>query len=826
MQTGNRDARYVMLHNSEPTTTSLLSRKYSSVDLQPRRRGQSNHFFVNIQDASPYPFSIDCFTHALSFLGGKDKILAALTCRAWKKLVYSPQLWPILDLSSYSSVVHNLLLEHILNKYAVRFTELRVLRLEGCSALRSSCLKIITENCPDLEVLLLTGCSQIHQKAVIAALPFLPKLQKIELFGVTEDYSVAEFLKKKYPWLDLGMFWLQYLASIGKEDQFMIMNGGHGARARYLREVQFPDEEEKLSVDVADENFEFYEIEEKADTVEAIMVPPLASRDFPFGKIMPEIRDRFEEGPPEPVTAPCRYAGGFVGGCWGQLSGRVVFSNQFYPRGGNYPREVLYSCYEHRDEDFKDEELEWCRACERFTREGSFFGEMTCKVCFDEKNLQNREIWVPLTAAGIKSFNFNHVLAHTLTIADRRNLPTTLKNYGNANFTLDLTFEDEEVEDMDLSEAPVKAFWNANSQKIRLQVHALKKRLDKAKKKNETRALLLYRGSTCVEIHADKGLLFDGSDGQDYINLTIQAWGEFYNILGPILGTLLAVLLFLNQIISFTDGLPIVRSNPISLPDRPQKSSSWEQYIIVGFIGVLVVIVMALRFLSRFRALFERMFRSFLVADIFLILAIGAGVLAMVSADNLNISTDIISMALAALNFGIVGLLAFYKPVPEAMHRIFLVTLFGLMAIILGSVLGWWTLVFIIVFAGTDVFAMVRPRFAAHFSPFLLPTNLQVPNTNPKIFYEINGLRLRATDFLFYGLMAVFTTDSIVKATVGYTGILFGCALCVYVLPFFSKKIRPLPVSFLLLLLSLFLTDQILNPYLIDSSIKWTLMHP
>jgi len=605
----------------------------------------------------------------------------------------------------------------------------------------------------------------------------------------------------------------------------MIMNGVHGARARYYREVHFPDEEEKLSLDLADENFEFYNIEEKAESVEALLAPPLASRDFPFGKILPEIRERFEEGPPEPLPASCRYGGGFVGGCWGQLSGRVVYSNQFYPLGGNYPREVLYSCHEHRDEDFKDEELEWCRACERFTREGSFFGEMTCKVCFDEKNLQNREIWVPLTTSGIKNFNFNHVLAHTLTIADQRNLPTTLKNYGNTNFTLDLTFEDEEVEDIDFSEAPIKAFWMANSQKIRLQVHALKKRLEKAKKKNETRALLLYRGSNRVEIHADKGLLFDGSDGQDYINLTIQAWGEFYNILGPILGTLLAVLLFLNQILDFMNGLPIPGSDPINLPDKPQESSSLAQYIIIGFICVIIAVV-GLCFLRRFRTLFERIFRIFMVADIFLILAIGAGVLAMASADNLNISTDIISMGFAAWNFGIVGLLAFYKPVPQVMHRVFLVTLFGLMAIILGSVLGLWTLVFILVFAGTDVFAMLRPRFATHFTPFLLPTNFQVPNTNPKIFYEINGLRLRATDFLFYGLMAVFTTESIVQVTIGYTGILFGCTLCVYVLPFFSKKIRPLPVSFLLLLLSLFLTDQILNPYLINSSIKWTLMHP
>jgi len=734
----------------------------------------------------------------------------------------------VLDLSSYSKAVHNLLLEHILNKYAVRFTWLRVLRLEGCSALRSGCLQIIVDNCPHLEVLLLTGCAKIHHKAVVESIPFLPKLQKIELFGVTDNFAVAEFLKAKYPWLDLGMFWLQYLASIGKQDPLMIMNGLSGARVKYASELKFPGEEEipQVPLNIADDNFAYYENDEKAETMEALEVrPPLASRDFPFGQISPDIRERFEEGPPSLESGTCRYEGGFVGGCWGEVVGRVVYSNQFYSRGGNYPREVLYSCHEHKDEDFKDEQLEWCRACERFTRESSFFGEMTCKVCYDEKNLLNREIWVPLTSTGIKSFNFNHVVAHTLTIADRRNLPCTLKSYGNATFTLDLAFEAEDVDVIDFSEAPIKAFWEANSQKIRLQVHALKKRLKRAKKKNETRALLLYKDMSKVEIHADKGLLFDGADGQDYINLTIQAWGEFYNILGPILGTLLAVLLFLHQILDFTNGIPVTGAGPINLPDKPGESDSWQMWIFVVFLGIGFGLG-AFCFITRFRAFFERIFRSFMVVDIFLILAIGTGVLAMVTADNLNISTDIFSMAAATWNFGMFGLLTFYKPVPQIMHRIFLVTLFGLMAIILGSVLGWWTLVFITVFAGTDVFVMFRPRFGAHFTPFLLPTNFQVPNTNPKIFYEINGLRLRATDFLFYGLMAVFTIDSVVQVTVGYIGILFGCVICVYVLPFFSKKVRPLPISFALLLLSLFLTDQILNPYLTNSSTKWTLKYP
>jgi len=783
---------------------------------------QGDQSEISIHELNPYPLCVDCFTHALSFLSGKDKVKAALICKAWKTLVYSPGLWPVLDLSSYSSAVHNLLLEHVLNKYAVRFTELRVLRLEGCTALRSGCLKIITENCPDLEVLLLTGCSKIHHKAVIATIPNLPNLEKLELFGVTEDYSVAEYLKRKYPWLDLGMFWLQYLASIGKEDPLMIMNGPNGARMRYPREVEFPDDIPE-PVEAKVDDFQFYEEDVKAPDVEALYGPPLASRDFQFGRILPEIQERFEDGPPVLKDVTCRYAGGFVGGCWEQVRGRVIYSNQYYSRGGNYPREVLYSCREHRDEDFKDEELHWCRACERFTREGSFFGDMTCKVCHDENNLQNTEIWVPLTTTGIKSFNFNHVLSHTLNIADRRNLPATLKRYGTAKCTLDLTFEDEIGGDMDFSEAPIKSFWEANSQKIRLQVHTLKKRLERAKKKNETRALLLYRGTSTIEVHADKGLLFDGPEGQDYVNLTIQAWGEFYSIIGPIVGTLIAVLLFLGQITEFTNGATAVKPGPVSLPDQPKPKPSTEIYVIIV---ALVTIFLAMFCLIRFRQWCEIIFRSFMVIDIFMILALGAGILCMVTATNLKISTDIISMLAATWNFGIVGLLTFYKPVAEILHRGFLVTLFGLMAIITSSVLGWYVLLFVVLSAGADVLVMIRPRFAGLLTPFLLPTNFQVPNTTPRIFYEVNGLRLRATDFIFYGQMASVATASIVEVSVGYIYILVGCTLCIYVLPFFSKNVRPLPIAFIFMLLSLFTVDQILNPYLTDETMKWSLMHP
>jgi hypothetical protein len=132
----------------------------------------------------------------------------------------------------------------------------------------------------------------------------------------------------------------------------MIMNGLSGARARNLNEIEFLKEDHNRPAD-------FLNLEnESKDEIIQFDGNLISDRDYQFGHTSKKIKERFEEGRPDLKVAPCRHTGGFVGGCWGRVTGHVVYSsNQFYQRGGNYPREVLYSCVEHRDEDFKDEEL-------------------------------------------------------------------------------------------------------------------------------------------------------------------------------------------------------------------------------------------------------------------------------------------------------------------------------------------------------------------------------------------------------------------------------------------------------------------------------------
>jgi hypothetical protein len=58
----------------------------------------------------------------------------------------------------------------------------------------------------------------------------LPHLKKLELYNVTDDFSIIRQIRTCRPWIDLGKFWLQYLAMECKRDPRMIMEGRHGAR--------------------------------------------------------------------------------------------------------------------------------------------------------------------------------------------------------------------------------------------------------------------------------------------------------------------------------------------------------------------------------------------------------------------------------------------------------------------------------------------------------------------------------------------------------------------------------------------------------------------
>ena len=661
--------------------------------------------------------------------------------------------------------------------------------------------------------------------------------------------------------------------------------------------------------------------------------------------------------PPNLKIAQCKYFGSFQGGCWGRVNGRIVYSNCDYQQGGNYPCEILFSCEAHNEEDFTDEGLDKCQNCEKLFRKKSMINPhgLICKTCYDSKKLQQKCIWVNLNKKGLKQFNFSHICQYTLNVADRRNLPKSLKSYGKIK--AQLTYEipqrrnrnnDEDQEDddnnglrqrrnrnnndieqgdndmdeekndiphnIDLSRISINTFWENNEPRISSMMDKFKETLKTAQSRKTTRAVLVYydgkdkqreleerrlqqgdnnndvengnnnnennnanadeherkenennddnddeddveieededvenqdSNTKYIEILADPGVLFDGLDGVDYIFLTVSAWTQFYSILCPILFSLFCTLYFLYEldIYNYNSAKNMRQAtsdsaNGISLPDAPSKEQSSSMYLFYA-LGAFLILITGAFIAYKFQRKCEQVFRAFLVLDIFLILSIGFAILFVILGVNYNLTMDTISFWLLVYNFGIIGVMTFYVSVPPLLHRIFLVILNCIMSIMITSAISWYVLFLLLILVCAEIIAMIKPSFGRMFSPFLVPTIIQLPNTTPRIFYQVYGLRVRAPEFMFYGLMlglieSADTSDSTDTSSTNtyYSQVILllitvisGFVISVFVMPFFSKQIRPLPVSFTLLIISIIFYKQIFNEY--QNKTVWSLVVP
>eukprot|EP00808_Paulinella_micropora_P024401 g75260.t1 len=412
----------------------------------------------------------DCFIHIFSYLSLCDLSRACSVNRAWNGVSQDPSLWQTLDLSSIFFLVDDRMLGSQLKTQ--RFRNLQHLSLEGCTAITSESIHAIRKHCPHLKTLLLIECSGIDPYLLLDLVHYIP-LERLELYEVTGDFSLAGRLKAIRPELELGFFWLQYCAVTG------------------LR----------------------------------------ASGD-----------DAGHE------MATCRYEGRTAGdrACWGRIRGRIIYSNQFYHRAGNYPVEVSYACDAHRLEDGRDNELFLCEICERYFRQSSMWPELICRTCFDHELLTDKHNWISLNSRALSLFDFSDVVSKTLRLADRKNLPPTLGSMGTLYFELDYKVDQEQrnrppsfqqAETQTL--VPINVFLDSNRWRVSDQVATLSGMLRRAARLRHTRALLLYDKKNHIEVLADSGLILKGRQGEELMSLTLQAWTRASWILYPFMVILL-----------------------------------------------------------------------------------------------------------------------------------------------------------------------------------------------------------------------------------------------------------------------------------------------
>jgi len=771
-----------------------------------------------------YAMPEDVFVHFFSFLTPAE--LAQVSCvnRSWSHAAYEPSLWVRIDLSNLSSKVDDAFVVHLLGSN--RFVHLRQLSLEGCQAVTDKSVRAIIHFCPNLRELRLTGCEHIQNPWIFPDLVrAMPYLRRLELFGVTHEYGIVNPMLDARPKLDLGLFWMEYCAENGVR-----MDGRGLATCRY------------------------------------------------------------EEGGEVPHAAAAGGAGGR--GCWGRIRGRIIYSNTSYPRSGNYPHSILYSCENHSQIDFSQPDFARCHVCERLFhadvakvgplggRRSSMWTELICKVCFDMENLSHKQSWIALeSSSSIREFSTAHLLSQTLHVAQRKNLPTSLRSFGVTELRLDYNVpeplpeeqaeaeaaannsEEDEMDDderhlfallseqqraqqrqqhrvereeaiqrarrIDVGAVPMSAFVAVNGWRMDEAVHSVRNQLKEAKKNLNTRALLVYDGNDNIEVLADKRVILEGREGEEHLQLTVQAWHQALEIMYPILIIMILVLyftmLFMRETVQYYDGT----TNYMAYISHPSGEGMSVLIVLLIALAAFVLLLVFVCLIYRYREQCERCFKRFLVADILLIFMFGVATISWLLALDWRAYVDGVSFAVWIWNLSMTGLVTLYYPMPERLHQAFLILLNAIMSIMLVATLGrWLVLTFLLIAALGDILSEIRPQMRL-LSPFIIPANVELLYNTPKILYTVGGLRLRAADLMWYGLLTGLAmgnthgsrvSDLLLGGSFIVVSVMSSLAIMLFVAPFLGKRIRPLPVAVLIGFALTMMQEDVFMPFVVKSN--------
>eukprot|EP01083_Nonionella_stella_P062522 162548_1 len=750
------------------------------------------HFLCSRREGLPEDIFIAC----MSFLSIHDVNASAAVSRFWKHCAYDPSLWPKLDLSKFPFGVHDQFLKHLFTT-SRRFSELRSLSLEGCSAITDQSLLLIGPRCPLLTAIRLTGCFRLGRDAIVRMVGWMPQLDSIELFGAVEDVAIVDEIRRIRPWIKFGFLWFSYCAKFGCRRDLppprprSLSYGSQGGDYSSTDEM-------KIEVIVEESPVELRALRRGDE-----LAPLLANEEVASAASSLPDHSHIINRPPKEA---CRYDQSFDGGgCWGDVTGRIVYSNQEYHRGGNYPSEILYSCGGHDEMDFKENDFVRCEECRDLFEEESCWSEIVCKVCYDKKNLQNKNNWIALNDKSVKEFDFAALVRKTLIIADDRNLPSSLKEIATVQCDLDFRYAYDAGGVGEDDDVPVRVFWEGNQARVDENLHNVRTALHSAQNRDCTRALLVYDEQDKTRILADRGVVFHGPDGEEYLNLTLDALSHFNNIFLPLLGTLVVAAYFISFRITFGSGPPRTIHVP-QLEESQDYLGAMISSTVVFF--VTIVIIFILRHVERIRLFCISFILPYaLVLDIFLIIAMGVFFMIFLICLHHAIPLDWFSLLFLLLNYSACGVWSFYHPTPNWFHRYHIVSLHCIMAVLVYYVLQQFLLPFIIFGLLSDVFTMIRPRWQ-FLMPFLIPRHFEEFQTTPRIFYDIDGLRLRASDFMFYGMFLGLVNSSTLTLTLGVATILASVLVALYILPFFSKNIPPLPFAFAVMVAADFIASR------------------
>lgn len=513
------------------------------------------------------------------------------------------------------------------------------------------------------------------------------------------------------------------------------------------------------------------------------------------------------------ITAVCRHENSFNGrGCWGQIEGRLIYDNIKLLLPGNYPTEVLYSCQNHSDDDHKDEDLYLCQLCDCLFRLPSMWTDFVCRLCFDTTNLQNKNTWVPLTKTNISEFGYSDVISKTLHIADRKNLPLSLRSYGTLPCQIDYTIPDGE-RDSRQHLVSMNSFLENNRWRIDGQITTIQDLLSNAVENKCTRALLCFDANNSVEVLCDKNLILDGKKGVEQMELVQRAWHQALSIIYPIAALLLAVIYFSGVVGLHSHHHHLFKRNTDIMIESSRHVLSPRVAMIVGG-GIIIVVVVIVFLIIKYRDQCEHLLRGFMVVYILMIYVVGTGSLSSIIVQQTDMIIEFWSFLVVVWNFSFIGLWSLYHPVPPKLHRFYLLLFTSIMALSMVTALEKFVCFFFVsIVALADLLSELRVRFRL-IPPFILPSGTQLIYETPRIWYDIGGLRLRTVDFMWYGVMIRTVQSTYICTISAFIALLSSICIVEFVLPFYGKRFRNLPIALLCITLLYLFGDSAMSIFI------------
>jgi hypothetical protein len=308
------------------------------------------------------------------------------------------------------------------------------------------------------------------------------------------------------------------------------------------------------------------------------------------------------------------------------------------------------------------------------------------------------------------------------------------------------------------------------------------------------------------------------SRGAEHLALMNVAGRHVFGILAPIVTVMLAVVYF----VSVNDRIQqsatsLGYNNYLAGVDGATKTASIDlEWYIIG--AVLIVCMFGGGYMfSRRREQCIQVLRYVMLLDFWLMFVGGGAILVGFLAVDLGIPLDLFTLLIMVVNFGTMATFSMYVvQFPPSLHRVFLIALNIIMALLLAISLPWlMILVLVGLIAGLD---MVSSYLYMHINggeltPFILPTRFQLLYETPKLLYHVGGLRMRNLDLMLYGLMVSLMPHSLGAISVGFMVILCSIALVCFLNPYYGfDRLRPLPVALFFTLVAWYMTEDALLP--------------